>query len=304
MKNETYVVAENDVGKRLDLFVAEKSGESRASMQRLIREGHISVKGRSRKANYKVKIEETIICTIPDPIPLALLPEDIPIEIIYEDEDLAVVNKPEGMVVHPAPGHSTGTLVHALLFHLEHLSSINGVIRPGIVHRIDKDTSGLLVIAKNDHAHQFFSDRLKRHEVRRIYWALAEGRIKEGGTIDKPVARDPRDRKRMAIVADGRHAITHYSVLKLFSQQTLLRCELETGRTHQIRIHLASIKHPLVGDLTYGHKKQRFQTNGQCLHAKEIEFEHPTTGEWMHFETELPESFQRILRVLSQEENQ
>ncbi|BES65375.1 RluA family pseudouridine synthase [Gottschalkiaceae bacterium SANA] len=304
MKNETYVVAENDVGKRLDLFVAEKSGESRASVQRLIREGHILVKGRSRKANYKVKFEEMVICTIPDPIPLALLPEDIPIEIIYEDEDLAVVNKPEGMVVHPAPGHSTGTLVHALLFHLEHLSSINGVIRPGIVHRIDKDTSGLLVIAKNDHAHHFFSDRLKRHEVKRIYWALAEGRIKDGGTIDKPVARDPRDRKRMAIVADGRHAITHYSVLKLFSQQTLLQCELETGRTHQIRVHLASVKHPLVGDLTYGHKKQRFQTNGQCLHAKEIEFEHPRTGEWMHFETELPESFQRILRILNQEGNQ
>jgi 23S rRNA pseudouridine1911/1915/1917 synthase len=304
MKNETYVVAEIDVGKRLDLFVAEKSGESRASIQRLIREEHVSINGRSRKANYKVKMDETVIRTIPEPIPLALIPEDIPIEIIYEDEDLAVVNKPEGMVVHPAPGHSTGTLVHALLFHLEHLSSINGVIRPGIVHRIDKDTSGLLVIAKNDHAHQFFSDRLKRHEVKRIYWALAEGRIKEEGTIDKPVARDPKDRKRMAIVADGRHAITHYTVLKLFSQQTLLRCELETGRTHQIRVHLASVKHPLVGDLTYGHKKQRFQTNGQCLHAKEIEFEHPRTGEWMHFETELPESFQRILRILNQEGNQ
>ncbi len=303
MKNETYVVTELNVGKRLDLFVAEQSGASRASVQRLIREEQITVNERVRKANYKVKMEETIILNIPEPISLAIIPEDIPIEIIYEDEDLAVVNKPEGMVVHPAPGHSTGTLVHALLYHLEHLSSINGVIRPGIVHRIDKDTSGLLVIAKNDHAHQFFSDRLKRHEIKRIYWALAEGRIKEGGIINKPVARDPRDRKRMAIVANGRHAITHYTVLKQFSKYTLLRCELETGRTHQIRVHLASVKHPLVGDPVYGHKKQRFQTNGQCLHAKEIEFEHPRTGEWMHFETELPESFQRILRILNQEGN-
>ncbi len=303
MKNEIYQVTENDIGKRLDLYLAEQSGESRASVQRLIREEQVTIKGRVRKANYRVKMEEIVSLCIPEPIPLAIVPENIPIDIIYEDEDIAVVNKPEGMVVHPAPGHYTGTLVHALLFHLEHLSSINGVIRPGIVHRIDKDTSGLLVIAKNDHAHQFFSERLKHHEVKRIYWALAEGRIKEGGTIDKPVARDPKDRKRMAIVPDGRHAITHYTVLQQFSKHTLLRCELETGRTHQIRIHLASVKHPLVGDLIYGHKKQRFQANGQCLHAKEIEFEHPRTGEWMHFETELPESFQRIMRILNQEGN-
>lgn len=304
MKNKTYVVTEENAGLRLDLFVAQESGESRAAVQRLIRDQQVTVNERIRKANYKVKADEQVHLTIPDPISLDIIAEDIPIEIVYEDEDLAVINKPEGMVVHPAPGHSTGTLVHALLYHLDHLSSINGVIRPGIVHRIDKDTSGLLVIAKNDHAHQFFSDRLKRHEVSRIYWALAEGRIKEDGTINKPIARDPKDRKRMAIVADGRHAVTHYKVLQGYKQHTLLRCELETGRTHQIRVHLASTKHPLVGDPIYGRKKQRFQTNGQCLHAKEIEFEHPRTGEWMHFETELPESFQRILRILNQEGNQ
>jgi 23S rRNA pseudouridine1911/1915/1917 synthase len=301
MKTESFEVQEEAVGARLDQYVSDQSGESRASIQRLIRQGHVLVDGRSKKANYRVKLGDCVDLQIPAPAPLNLKPENLPIEIVYEDQDLAVINKPEGMVVHPAPGHDTGTLVHALLYHLESLSSINGVIRPGIVHRIDKDTSGLLVVAKNDRAHQFFSEKLKHHDVKRVYWALAEGRIKDGGRIDKPIARDPKDRKRMAIVKGGREAVTHYEVLATYSRHTLVRCQLETGRTHQIRVHMASINHPLVGDPVYGFKKQRFQTCGQCLHAKEIEFEHPRTGEWMHFETALPESFQRILRVLKEE---
>lgn len=301
MRVENFLVLQEEAGMRLDVYLAEKTGESRAAIQRLIREDQIRVDQRSRKANYRIKADEQIEMRIPEPTPLDMEPEDIAIEIVYEDDDLAVINKPEGMVVHPAPGHETGTLVHALLFHLENLSSINGVIRPGIVHRIDKDTSGLLVVAKTDYAHQFFSERLKVHQVKRVYWALVEGRVKEAGTVDKPIARDPKDRKRMAVVPGGRRAVTHYEPLVNYARHALVRCELETGRTHQIRVHMASINHPLVGDPIYGFKKQRFQTRGQCLHAKEIEFEHPRTGEWMHFETALPESFQRILRVLDQE---
>lgn len=301
MRLEQFLVKQEEAGMRLDVYLAEMTGESRAAIQRLIREEHILVNQSKRKANYRVKAEEQIEMKVPAPTPLDLQAEDIAIEIIYEDEDLAVINKPEGMVVHPAPGHETGTLVHALLFHLENLSSINGIIRPGIVHRIDKDTSGLLVIAKTDFAHQFFSERLKDHQVKRVYWALVEGRLKEAGTVDKPIARDPKDRKRMAVVAGGRRAVTHYTPIANYARHALVRCELETGRTHQIRVHMASIKHPLIGDPIYGYKKQRFQTSGQCLHAKEIEFEHPRTGEWMHFESKLPDSFERILRILEQE---
>lgn len=301
MRVENFLVLQEEAGGRLDVYLAQKTGESRAAIQRLIREDQIWVDQRKRKANYRIKADEQIEMRISEPTPLDLEPEDIAIEIVYEDDDLAVINKPEGMVVHPAPGHETGTLVHALLFHLENLSSINGVIRPGIVHRIDKDTSGLLVVAKTDYAHQFFSERLKDHQVKRVYWALVEGRVKEAGIVDKPIARDPKERKRMAVVPEGRRAVTHYEPLVNYARHALVRCELETGRTHQIRVHMASINHPLVGDPVYGFKKQRFQTRGQCLHAKEIEFEHPRTGEWMHFETALPESFQRILRVLDQE---
>lgn len=301
MRIEHFRVREEEVGTRLDVFLAERTGESRAGIQKLIQEEQVLVNQRTRKANYRIKALEEIEMRIPEPTPLDLEPENLSIEIVYEDNDLAVINKPEGMVVHPAPGHETGTLVHALLFHLENLSSINGVIRPGIVHRIDKDTSGLLVVAKTDFAHQFFSEQLKTHQVKRIYWALVEGRLKEAGTVDKPIARDPKDRKKMAVVSGGRSAVTHYRPISNYSRHTLVRCELETGRTHQIRVHMASINHPLVGDPVYGFKKQRFQTPGQCLHAKEIEFEHPRTGAWMHFETELPESFQRIIRILEQE---
>ena len=235
----------------------------------------------------------------PDAIEGTIKPENIPIEILYEDDDIIIVNKVQGMIVHPAPGVYSGTLVNALLYHCKDLSGINGVVRPGIVHRIDKDTSGILVIAKNDFAHVKLSEDFKKHSITREYVAITEGVIKsDSGTIDKPLARDPKERIKIAIVEGGRRAITHYFVEKRFKSNTMVRCTLETGRTHQIRVHMASIGHPLVGDPVYGYKKQKFKVNGQMLHAAKLGFIHPTKGTYMEFTSDVPKEFQKVLQAL------
>ena len=240
---------------------------------------------------------------LPEPEILDASPEDIPLDVVYEDEDVIVINKPQGMVVHPAPGNPRGTLVNALMYHCSGtLSGINGCIRPGIVHRIDKDTSGLLVAAKNNYAHQFLSDELKERKTVRKYLALVNGRIKEeDGRIDKPIARNPSDRKKMAVVSGGRYAVTNYKVLERFHGYTFIECALETGRTHQIRVHMASIGHSIVGDKTYGIKKERFNLAGQLLHAAAIGFTHPRTGVYMEFSSALPEYFSNVLNKLQAE---
>ena len=228
--------------------------------------------------------------------------EDIPLNIVYEDSDVIVVNKPQGMVVHPAPGNYSGTLVNGLLYHCKDLSTINGVIRPGIVHRIDKDTSGILVVAKNDNSHNFLSEQLRDHSMKREYYAVVEGRLKnDNGIIDKPLGRNKKDRLKMGIVEGGRRAVTHYEVLERYNNTTLIKCILETGRTHQIRVHMASIGHPLIGDPLYGFKKQKFKLEGQMLHAKVLGFIHPTTKEYMEFSSELPGYFQELIEKLHNE---
>lgn len=253
-----FVVDIDNVGKRIDVYLAEMiENMSRSQIQKIISDGNVTVNEKIVKSNYKLKEDDEIVLNLPEPVVLKIEPEDIPIEIIYEDNDLVVVNKPQGMVVHPAPGNYSGTLVNALLYHCKNLSSINGVIRPGIVHRIDKDTSGILVVAKNDISHRSLAEQIKEHSVNRIYLAITEGIVKDDeGTINKPIARHPVDRKKMAIVDGGREAITHYKVLERFKENTYIQCKLETGRTHQIRVHMSSIGHPLVGDPVYGYKKQ------------------------------------------------
>ena len=241
---------------------------------------------------------DTIEIELPPEQTVEALPEDIPLTIVYEDKDVIVVNKPQGMVVHPAPGNESGTLVNALLYHCE-LSAINGVVRPGIVHRIDKDTSGLLVVAKNNESHLFLSEQLKERKALRRYWALVNGNIIEDEfTVDKPIARHPKDRKKMAVVYGGRDAITHVKVLERYGQYTLVECCLETGRTHQIRVHLASLGHSIVGDKTYGIKKEKFNLEGQLLHAKTIGFVHPITKETLEFDSKIPEYFEKIIKLL------
>lgn len=303
-----------DVGMRIDKFLAEKSGESRSFITRLIESGAVSVNGREISKNYKISLGDTVELSLPEPEDCEALPEDIPLDIVYEDEDIIVINKPKGMIVHPATGIYTGTLVNALMYHCkDSLSGIGGVIRPGIVHRIDKDTSGLLVVAKNDDAHLSLSDQLKTHTVSRVYHAIAIGNIKEdSGTVNKPIGRHPQDRKKMAVITApdqrAREAITHYEVIERFEiptgRFTYLKCRLETGRTHQIRVHMSSTGHPLLGDSVYGGGNTKFEVNnskyihGQCLHAKELELIHPRTHEHMHFECELPEDFELLLKKL------
>ena len=288
-------------GERIDRFIADRAEEiSRSYAAKLCSEGRIKADGKAVDKKYKLKGGEEITIDVPEPETVELVAEDIPLNIVYEDEDLIVVNKPQGMVVHPAPGNESGTLVNALMYHCgESLSAINGVIRPGIVHRIDKDTSGLLVAAKNNEAHLFLSAQLKERKAVRKYYALTNGKIKdESGTIDKPIARHPNDRKKMAIVQGGREAVTHYRVMERYQGYTLTECVLETGRTHQIRVHMASIGHSIVGDPVYGIKKERFKLNGQLLHAKTIGFVHPRTGEMMEFTSELPDYFEEVLEKL------
>lgn len=286
-------------GSRVDAYIASKTNITRSAVQRLIESGDITINGKSIKAKQPIKSGDRIHIMLPPPAVTELIAQDIPIDIVYQDQDIAVINKPVGMVVHPAAGNPDGTLVNALMFHLKDLSGIGGELRPGIVHRIDKNTSGLLVIAKNDEAHNFLSAEMKTHSVSRTYIALCEGNFREeSGTINAPIGRHRIDRKRMAVVADGREAITHWQVIERFSNMTLLQVKLETGRTHQIRVHMAHINHSIVGDDVYSSGKNSLGFSGQALHAEELRFKHPRTGEWMCFSAELPEIFRNALEKL------
>ena len=275
---------------------------TRSQLKNLINDGHVTVNGQAVKPKYKVQAGDKISLVKPEPQSLELTPENIPLDIVYEDDDVIVVNKPQGMVVHPAPGHPDHTLVNALLYHSP-LSTINGTFRPGIVHRIDKDTSGLLMVAKNDLAHQSLAEQLRDKTNKREYLALVYGQIKEDeGTIDAPLGRNPQDRKKQAVVKGGRHAVTHFKVIKRYDNFTLVKCILETGRTHQIRVHMKYIGHPLVGDPLYGPRKV-IGKNGQFLHAALLGFKHPRTGKEMVFEAPLPENFQKMLDKLDKQQH-
>ena len=299
--NSWFVEKERD-NTRIDKFLNEQMADiSRSYIQKLIKDDLVTVDLRPVKANYKVKEGDRVEVTLPEPVSLDIEPENIPLDIIYEDEDVLLVNKPKDMVVHPSAGHMDGTLVNALLYHCkDSLSSINGVMRPGIVHRIDKDTTGLLIICKNDKAHNCIAEQLKVHSITRRYHAIVWNNLSEDeGKIDAPIGRHPIDRKRMAVnYKNGKSAVTHYKVLERFGKYTYIECTLETGRTHQIRVHMTSIGHPLIGDTVYGSDRQPFKTQGQVLHAKVFGIVHPTTGKYMEFETPLPEYFEAILEKL------
>ncbi len=296
--------AEEFVGERIDKFLSCRLEEvSRSYIQKLIKEGHVSVNGKPVKANYKLGAGDKISVEIPEAKEPDILPEDIPLDILYEDQDILVVNKPKGMVVHPAAGHYSGTLVNALMYHCkDSLSGINGVMRPGIVHRIDMDTTGSLLVCKNDEAHRILAEQLKEHTIRREYHAIVYGNIKEDtGTVDAPIGRHPTDRKKMSINhKNGKQAVTHYEVLERFGNFTYIRCRLETGRTHQIRVHMASLHHPLLGDEVYGpSSRPPFPgLKGQVLHAKILGIYHPATGEYMEFDAPLPQYFVDLLQKL------
>ncbi len=297
-------VPDQAAGQRLDAYAASVLPFSRNAVQRLIDSGDITLNDRETVGKRKLRSGDIISVTPPPPAVTETLPQDIPIEIVYQDADIAVINKPKGMVVHPAAGNPDGTLVNALLYHIKDLSGIGGELRPGIVHRIDRMTSGLLVIAKNDAAHASLSEQLKTHSAARVYFALAEGNFKEdSGSIREPIARAKNDRKRMAVDPEGRSAVTHWQVLerfRLYPEQdiTLLKVRLETGRTHQIRVHMAYIKHPLVGDEVYGRGKNKLGIEGQALHAGELRLTHPSTGELMTFYAPLPDELENALRIL------
>lgn len=297
-----HIVTTEYEGERLDKFLAAfLDGYTRSAIQRIIEDGGVTLNGKTLSKNYKLKVNDNLEITIPDSRPLEINAENIPLDIIYEDNDLLVVNKQKGMVVHPANGNYSGTLVNALLFHCkDSLSGINGVIRPGIVHRIDKNTSGLLIVAKNDLTHTGLASQIKSHSFTRAYEAVVYGNIKEdSGSINQPIGRNPNDRKKMAVtLKNSKSASTHYKVIERFGNFTHIRCELETGRTHQIRVHMAYIGHPIVGDDVYGPKKIIKSLNGQCLHAKQIGFVHPRTGEYLEFESELPEYFKAFINQI------
>ena len=288
---------------RIDKVLTSLEPEiTRSQLKNLINDGHVTVNGQAVKPKYKVQAGDKISLVKSEPQSLELTPENIPLDIVYEDDDVIVVNKPQGMVVHPAPGHPNHTLVNALLYHSP-LSTINGTFRPGIVHRIDKDTSGLLMVAKNDLAHQSLAEQLRNKTNKREYLALVYGQIKEDeGTIDAPLGRNPQDRKKQAVVKSGRHAVTHFKVMKRYDNFTLVKCILETGRTHQIRVHMKYIGHPLVGDPLYGPRKV-IGKDGQFLHAALLGFKHPRTGEEMVFEAPLPENFQKMLDKLDKQQH-
>ena len=292
-----WVIEPDDVGLRIDKFLSEQFDQwSRTVIQNWVKEGYIKVNGQTVKSNYKLGDNDEIILKVPPKKELSIEPEPIPINIIYEDSDLIVVNKTRGMVVHPAPGHYSGTLVNALLYHCDDLSGINGVLRPGVVHRIDKDTSGLIMAAKNDNAHLSLSEQLKNHTVHRIYTALVHGNIPhDKGTIDAPIGRDPKDRKKMTVTdRNSKNAITHFVVKERFTDYTLVECKLETGRTHQIRVHMKYIGHPIVGDPIYNSKKT-LPIEGQALHAKLLGFTHPRTKEYLEFDSEIPADMINII---------
>ena len=293
-----------DAGKRLDAFVAERAqGLSRSAAARLIAGGNVTVNGKAADKNYRLAAGDGVDVTIPEAAEAAVTAQDIPLDVVYEDEDVIVVNKPVGMVVHPAPGHADGTLVNALLHHCgDSLSGVGGVLRPGIVHRIDRDTSGLIIAAKNDAAHLALSAQLADHTLARTYECIVTGTLREdSGTVDAPIARHPRDRKKMAVVMGGKRAVTHWEVLGRYRGATHVRCRLETGRTHQIRVHMASIGHPLLGDTVYGNHKPVPGLAGQCLHAVGLQFVHPRTGETVRLTCPLPAWFTRQLQRLGAE---
>ena len=300
---ETILTAEaSAAGERLDRYLAGAvEGLTRSAAAKLLEEGQVTLGGKPLGKNYRLQGGEVLTVSLPEPEPAEALPQNIPLDVVYEDADLIVINKPVGLVVHPAPGHPDGTLVNALLFHCAgSLSGVGGALRPGIVHRIDRDTSGLLVAAKNDFAHLSLSAHLHDHGVRRPHEAVVVGNVREDqGTVDAPIGRHPTDRKKMAVTdKNSRPAVTHYEVLRRYPGYTYLRCQLETGRTHQIRVHMAYIGHPLYGDTVYGAKRPAADMTGQCLHAVALDLTHPRTGERMHFTCPLPEEFTRLLQKL------
>ena len=295
---------EESIGERADKYLAVQLPQySRSFFQKLFKDDQIQIQNTPIKASYRITGEEEIALTIPDAQKPDIVPENIPLDILYEDQDLLVVNKPKGMVVHPAHGHYSGTLVNALMYHCkDNLSGINGILRPGIVHRIDMDTTGSLLICKNDKAHQIIAEQLKEHSITRRYHAIVHGSLKaDTGTVNASIGRHPTDRKKMSTKAlNGRHAVTHYRVLERLGNYTYIECELETGRTHQIRVHMASIGHPILGDDVYGPAKCPFHLEGQTLHAKILGITHPATGEYMEFDAPLPEYFMKLLSTLRQ----
>ena len=306
MERVTLLTTEENAAQRLDAYLAATlEATTRSGAVKLIEGGNVTVNGKAPAKNYKLRGGETVEVTLPDPEPIELVAQNIPLDIVYEDDDVIVVNKPKGLVVHPAPGHPDGTLVNALMYHCgDSLSGVGGEKRPGIVHRIDKDTSGLLIVAKNDAAHLALSAQLSDRSLSRVYRAVVVGNLKQdSGTVDAPIGRHPNDRKKMAVThQNSRNAVTHWSVLERYRGYTHVRCKLETGRTHQIRVHMAHIGHPLLGDEVYGHAKLPEKgLVGQCLHAKELQFIHPRTGQAVHLDTELPDYFKDVLTRLGQE---
>ena len=304
MEKKTYIIKQDIEGVRLDKAISENDSKlSRSMVQKMLENGNILVNGKPAKASYKVAVGDKIEVTYDEPKEVDLKPEDIPLDVVYEDSDILIVNKQKGIVVHPGNGNPDGTLVNAIMAKCkDSLSGIGGEIRPGIVHRIDKDTSGLLIVAKNDFAHLGVSEQIKNHEVKKTYIALVIGVIKENnGTIDMPIARSKNDRVKMAVDKNGKNAVTHFKVLQRYKGYTLLEVNIETGRTHQIRVHMSQIGYPLVGDSVYSNGKNPFGVEGQMLHSSKLEFVHPRTGEKMQVEAELPEYFQLVLKELESE---
>ena len=301
MNEYNFVVTLENQGVRVDKFLSEYIDNiSRSSIVNMIENGNLLVNGKEQNKKYKLKLNDSITLTVPDPVEYSVEAENIPLDIVYEDEDLLVVNKAKGIVVHPAPGNYTGTLVNGLMYHCkDSLSGINGVLRPGIVHRIDKNTSGLLIVAKNDFAHNGLAEQIKEHSFKREYQTIVYGNVKENGTVNAPIGRSKKDRKKMCVTYENsKDAVTHYEVIQNYGEFTHLKCILETGRTHQIRVHMASIGHPVAGDDVYGPKKIITKLNGQCLHAKVIGFVHPRSGKYMEFNSELPEYFKNFLNEI------
>ena len=301
MTTKSFFVDFDDEGIRLDVFLSDCLDDvSRSYIQKLIKDSKVMVHGQIQKANYKLKSGDEVVINLPDPVSLDIEGEDIPLDILWEDDDLLFINKPKGLVVHPAPGHYEGTLVNGLISYLgDNLSSINGVLRPGIVHRIDKDTSGVIVICKNDVSHRSVAEQLAVHSITRKYYAICNGRLYEDGIVDAPIERNKNNRLKMCVAkSGGKHAVTHYKVLETFDKYTYVECSLETGRTHQIRVHMDHINHPLMGDTVYGNIPCKFKTDGQVLHAGILGLVHPRTGEYIEVKAPLPAYFSNILSIL------
>lgn len=298
------ITKQDNIGKRLDTIVSSLDiNISRSMAQKLIKDKRIMINNKEAKESYRVKLKDEITILVDEPKKTKLKPESIPLDIIYEDKDIIVVNKAKGMVVHPGNGNKEGTLVNAIMAYAKDLSGIGGELRPGIVHRIDKDTSGLIIIAKNDEAHKNLSEQIKNHQITKIYTALVRGNIAEDdATIDMPIGRDKNDRKKMSVTKDGKEAVTHFKVLKRYGEYTLLRVKIDTGRTHQIRVHMAKIGHPVVGDEVYSNGKNEFNVHGQMLHSTYLKFKHPITGKELELEAPLPKYFQDVLNKLDSRE--